>query len=360
MNTFRGFELHNDVIDELTNSKIKDIQEYIDRRLKKKLSRKSNQKVFKTEIDENVNKFTHISNFKYIRENFDKVKIGISSWETTNEQWKASVNGNPDLSLERYQRFVSLLNRVMKDINKPEYFVLPELACPANWFMFFAQKLQKKKISLISGIEYRHHKDDKYAVSNQTWAALSFDGFDFPYWILYRQDKQRPAIHEEHELFTINDKKLVPMNKWKTPPIINHGGFYFAILNCNEITNIEYRASLRGKVDALFAIEWNKDTESFKSIVEASALDIHTYIIQCNNRLYGDSRIRAPYKENWQRDIVRIKGGKSDYYVIGEIDIKALRKFQQNHRSPEQPFKPMPDGFELSSERNDFPKKGTN
>lgn len=58
------------------------------------------------------------------------------------------------------------------------------------------------------------------------------------------------------------------------------------------------------------------------------------YIIQCNDRQYGDSRIRAPFKESWQRDLLRVKGGITDYCVIGEIDVQALRQFQSSYRSP--------------------------
>jgi len=116
---------------------------------------------------------------------------------------------------------------------------------------------------------------------------------------------------------------------------------------CSELTNITYRAALCGKIDALFVPEWNKDTETFNALVESAALDIHAYIIQCNDRQYGDSRIRAPYKDSWKRDLVRLKGGVTDYFVIGEIDIMSLRKFQSSYRSPDGSFKPVPDGFDL-------------
>ena len=48
------------------------------------------------------------------------------------------------------------------------------------------------------------------------------------------------------------------------------------------------------------------DTDTFNALVESAALDIHAYIIQCNNRQYGDSRIRAPYKDRWKRDLLRV------------------------------------------------------
>lgn len=63
-----------------------------------------------------------------------------------------------------------------------------------------------------------------------------------------------------------------------------------------------------------------------------------------------------PYVNSWQRDLVRIKGGMEDYIVIGEIDIAALRSFQSSHRSPSGPFKPMPDGFQISFEREVLPR----
>jgi hypothetical protein len=78
--------------------------------------------------------------------------------------------------------------------------------------------------------------------------------------------------------------------------------------------------------------------------------------VQCNDRKYGDSRIRAPYKEVWQRDIIRLKGGVNDYFVVGEIDVEELRKFQSSHRSPDKPFKPVPDGFDIAYERKTLPK----
>lgn len=148
---------------------------------------------------------------------------------------------------------------------------------------------------------------------------------------------------------------MKPKITWKTPPIVQHGGFRFALLVCSELTNIRYRAALRGKVDALFVPEWNPDTETFNALVESAALDIHAYIIQCNDRQYGDSRIRAPFKETWQRDILRVKGGIDDYCVSGVIDIHALQEFQSSHRSPPSPFKPTPDGFVISAKRKRLP-----
>lgn len=65
--------------------------------------------------------------------------------------------------------------------------------------------------------------------------------------------------------------------------------------------------------------------------------------------------IRATFKETWQRDLLRLKGGITDHCVIGEIDVQALRQFQSSHRSAAKPFKPVPDGFEIDFGRKALP-----
>jgi len=283
-----------------------------------------------------------------------KVGIAVSSWLTNIESWVASVSRMPDPhSFDRYDRLTRLVSALISQPKGARYFILPELALPAHWFMRFAMKLQGRGISLISGIEYLHAGRNR--VRHQVWAALSHDGLGFPSTMIYRQDKQRPAYHEEQELRRVGGLQLKPEKTWRRPPIIQHGEFFFAMLVCSELTNIAYRAALRGAVDALFVPEWNPDTETFNALVESAALDIHSFIIQCNDRQYGDSRIRASGKNSWQRDVLRVKGGIADYCVIGEIDVDSLRGFQSSHRSPSDPFKPVPDGFAMMRERRVLP-----
>lgn len=70
----------------------------------------------------------------------------------------------------------------------------------------------------------------------------------------------------------------------------------------------------------------------------------------------SDSYIRAPFKDSWKRDVLRVKGGVTDYCVIGEIDVQVLRQFQSSYRSPGKPFKPVPDGFEIDIGRKVLPE----
>ena len=100
----------------------------------------------------------------------------------------------------------------------------------------------------------------------------------------------------------------------------------------------------------MFALEWNPDTKTFAALVESTANDLHAFVVQANNRKFGDSRIRAPAIEDYARDVVQVKGGVSDYYVLGEIDYQQLRA-EQRRKVKNRKFKPVPIGYKMSRRR---------
>ncbi len=51
----------------------------------------------------------------------------------------------------------------------------------------------------------------------------------------------------------------------------------------------------------------------------------------------------------------KAKGGVTDYCVIGEIGVQALRRFQSSYQSPGKPYKPVPDGFAIDVSRRVLP-----
>lgn len=284
----------------------------------------------------------------------EDITVAVTSWLVSDQSWEASVVQAQDPDVHRVDRLMDLINSVIKARNVPNYLILPELAIPQHLFHEIDNRLQHTKISLISGVEYTH--PSKSTVSNQVWGSLHRES-KYPPRSYLIQEKVRPAQHEEQHLFNVGGRSFhnVPNNSSPYPMIFKHCGIYFAILICSELTNIDYRSSLRGKIDLLFVPEWNQDTGSFDALVESSALDIHAYIVQCNNRQYGDSRIRSPSKDLWDRDIVRVRGGIDDYFVTGKLNIGALRNFQSYHRSPDGPFKPVPDGFKIAEYRRELP-----
>ncbi|MDP2850330.1 MAG: RNA-directed DNA polymerase [Sulfuricurvum sp.] len=277
-------------------------------------------------------------------------KIGITNYQVDDNEWYDAVKNKHDKSLSRYCKLEQIVNEAVK--KKPHYLVLPELSIPRDWAWLISRKLIVNGISLITGVEYLHNtiKGNKF-VRNSLMMFLTTDEYGYKSARMFRQDKVEGAHRESIEIRNIVGASLKADRKFEKKYIYNHGDFHFAGLICNELTDVSHRQFFKGKIDNLFIVEWNQDIKSFNSLVEASALDIHCYISQVNNRKYGDSRIRAPYKEDYEKDVVRIFGGNHDYLVVGEIDIKKLREFQSYKISPTSPFKPVPAGFILHSSR---------
>lgn len=289
--------------------------------------------------------------------------VALVNWQTDDQSYAASVCAVPDPNeLVRFRRTMKLINSIIASDVRPDYVVFPELSIPARWFSTIALKLKKSRISLIAGVEYLHDSK-KGGVHNQVWCSLMTDALGFPDSYFIRFEKIHPAIHEQAELKKRANTRLVFDMPNDRPIIVRHGSslanMCFSTLICSDLLNVDYRSFLRSKVDVVFVPSWNQDVDLYSSLVESAAFDLHSYIAVCNDRKYGDTRIRAPYHKNYKRDIVKIKGGESDYFVIGKVDVDALRRFQSYEISPtgeDALFKPVPIGFKISEERKTLPQ----
>lgn len=281
-------------------------------------------------------------------EQIPKPKIAITSFEVSDPEWNAAAVGTPMLTLERYERLNRMLDEVAKCRQRPDYVLFPECSIPRRWAMPSATRLVTRGISLIAGLEYRADANNPNKLYNEVLVALrsNFPGYTTNLCLF--QSKECAAWHEA-ELLSALGKRLPKYKPDKNRHVVYvHGGLCFGVLICSELTNIRNRALFQGKVDTLFIPEWNSDLESFGALVEASALDVHCYVAQANNRRYGDSRMRAPFKVHHERDVIRLKGGENDYFVVGTIDYMTPRRFQSFAVPPmgkNATFKPFPLGF---------------
>ncbi|MFC5861850.1 RNA-directed DNA polymerase [Acidicapsa dinghuensis] len=282
----------------------------------------------------------------------ERITIGISSYKTTEDQWKAAALGRHDRSLLRYRGLNDLINRMLTEPVRPDYIVFPELSIPLRWALRFAKKLASNRVSFLSGVEY--HRDTRPSVlRNDCLVSLVTNWPGYASHVVRLQSKFAAAHQEAVGLRRVDptrNKSLYrPTGYLALPTLYVHRGYCFSVLICSDLTTIANRSVLCGELDTLFVLEWNSDVKTFSSLVEATAMDLHTFVVQVNNRLYGDSRIRVPAKEDYLRDVVQVKGGISDYYVLGQIDYQSLRQ-EQRRKSP-RIFKPTPIGFTMSQRR---------
>lgn len=298
--------------------------------------------------------------------NRDNVIIALTNLKTTEKDWASSAANKPNLSLDRYQRISNLVNDILKLKPKPDYVIFPELSIPLDWVDSIASRLCSLGISIIAGTEYRHTGTKK--LISEAVLILADNRLGYSTFSKIWQPKLEPAVAEDKDLISIYGKEwdfdiTKPRGKNGIPrslrkPIYIHNNFHFGVMVCSELQNSKSRISFQGKVDALSILSWNQDLETFSTLIESAALDVHAYTILVNNRIYGDSRIRVPAKKSYNRDLARVRGGENDFAVAATLDIKELRAFQSHAKRWTQDsdkFKPLPEGFEIIQSRKLLP-----
>ncbi|MDJ0090952.1 reverse transcriptase domain-containing protein [Pantoea allii] len=282
------------------------------------------------------------------------VKVALTNYQTLDEHFDSALSGTPDESLIRYEKINKLINEILRNDQQTDYIVFPECSLPLRWAINISHRLGRQKKSLITGVEYYQQRGSSKIIRNDSLMSLTtvWPGYDSNLLIL--QPKLSPSHDEKKKL---SDKGLTLFNPNSNGneifPIYRHGGFHFGVIICSDLTNPANRTRFQGLVDCLFVLEWNPDVKTFSYLIEGASHDTHSFVIQVNNRKYGDSRVRAPYRKEYMRDSVRVKGGISDTYIIAEIDFGPLRDFQKNGNmlADDSLFKPVPIGFEMCKTR---------
>lgn len=280
--------------------------------------------------------------------------IALTNYYTSDAQFILALEGKPDQGIERYEKVNALINSIIRDSIRSDYIVFPECSLPLRWAMSIAQKLARQQISLIAGIEYYNSKKNSRTIRNDCLLSLVTNWPGYNSNVLFLQAKETPSHGEKKQL---EDKELIlhssSKERNKLFPIYKHGSFHFGAIICSDLTNPSNRHRFQGLIDCLFVLEWNPDVKTFSYLVEGTSHDTHSFVVQVNNRAYGDSRVRAPYRADYKRDSVRVKGGVSDTYVIASIDYNPLRKFQRRGvmTDNKSDFKPVPVGFKISKTR---------
>lgn len=306
-----------------------------------------------------INKTKPSSKIKIGMKKTDSVIVAVTSLSTKESCWEKTACDNPDHSLKRYKQICELINGVISSKPRPDYLFMPELSLPLKWVDSIADRLTAVGINLIAGTEYRHFKNDNLV--SEACLVLKDDRLGYPHWTRIWQQKLEPAPSEEENLTKFFGKSWAPQksSKW-VKPVYDHNGFHFGVMVCSELQNSKARVAFQGNIDALAVLSWNKDLETFSTLVESAVLDIHAYTIFVNNRNYGDSRVRSPAKQSFLRDLARIKGGENDFFVTVKLDIKKLREFQSRAKrwpKDSDPFKPVPEGFKISASRKILPPR---
>lgn len=281
-------------------------------------------------------------NFEINKENkITKPRIAFANTEILDENILNSILENPNLTSARYNKLANILKKARQE--DANLLLFPECFIPINLLSTLSRYAVDNENLIITGLEHITINKTSFNFV-ATILPVTVNGIKDSTVILRLKNNYSPAeerlINEHHLNVPKPSKELVQIINWRN--------LYFSVCYCFEMANISHREKLKGKIDLLIGIEWNKDIPYFSNIVESSTRDLHCYVAQVNTSNFGDTRLSQP-KETALKDILKLKGGINDLIIIGEIDHGKLRKFQRIktsiHNSKE--FKPLPPNFPL-------------
>lgn len=272
----------------------------------------------------------------------DKPKISFANTKVDEDSIIGSIRGTPNLSRGRYQKLSKILRSARKE--NSDFLLFPEFFIPVNLLSSITRYSEKNEVLTTIGLE---HINVNGVAFNFIVTIMPVDVSGIKDAVVVFRLKNHYAPVEEWLID--GNHALIPKPARYRYDIFIWKNIYFSTYYCFELANSMHRSLLKGKIDLLIGIEWNKDTNYYSNIVETTTRDLHVFMAQVNTSQYGDTRLSQPV-ETAKKDILRLKGGTNDAILVAELDIKSLREFQRKkfsltHVSKE--FKPLPPDFSL-------------
>lgn len=275
----------------------------------------------------------------------EKIKIAVANVKVEEKYFFAVLNRDTkdNKNLNRYEQLAKVLNEARKE--KVDILVLPENYVPIDWIPKLTSFSANNQMAIITGVEHfiTCLGENQQYVNNYTAVILPYKIDDYKYAFIGWHNKVYYSPGEKR-LITGYDYKY---NEGKTLELYYWSGIYFPVFCCFELASIANRSRFQGYADLFIAIECNKDTNYYSSIVESLCRDIHCYCVQVNSSNYGDSRIVQP-TNSVRLNIIRTKGGINSTILVDTVNIEKLRRHQIKEyelQNETKEFKPTPPGF---------------
>ncbi|MGW1454522.1 RNA-directed DNA polymerase [Salegentibacter agarivorans] len=252
--------------------------------------------------------------------NLKNFKVAVANTVVQEDNIVKSLFEKPNESNDRRDDLIDILNASEK--SKTDALILPEVSVPYPWLPQLTDEARRKQRMIIMGLEHItiNNKAFNYLV---TCLPIKHNGIKDCIVSLRLKNHYSPA---EQNLIWSKGREIPKVTPYYYEQFVWRG-VHFSCYNCYELADIEHRALFKGKIDILFASEYNRDINYFSNIAESVSRDVHCAFIQSNSSQFGDSRITIP-KKTALKDILRLKGGINSVVLVGKLDIVELREFQ--------------------------------
>lgn len=250
--------------------------------------------------------------------------IGLANTFVTEEDALQSlIDPSHKMTIHDKEQLFHMANMAANE--KATFLTFPEFFIPIFWLKDISRFSQKNQISIISGLRYIRNGEQAY---NFTTIIQPYHYNNYTQSIVLFREKNFYAPEEKLYLYKLGYHVKNP--KIPCYYVVKTSSLVFSTILCYEFTDINSRAILKSKIDALFVPQLNKDTNYFSSIVEATSRDLHCVIIQANTSKYGDSRITGPY-DTVHKNSLQIKGGINDTILVGKLQLPEIKKARNDY-----------------------------
>ena len=260
------------------------------------------------------------------------VNVAVGSIDITEQKCIQGFDRWKNISIKDKELFFEILHDAFSCFSNKErgtmVLVLPELCYPFYWINDLIRFSKRSQIAIITGLQYLGD------VSNQKYnyiaTILPFKSGSKGYqnaFIHIREKNDYSPL--EFEMLT-KEGAFCRNKNTAEYQVFNWQGIRITPIDCFELTDIMARAILKGNSDIIAVAEFNSDTTYFSNIIDSTVRDLHAFVIQANTSHLGDSRVTGPYDRD-NKDIFKIKGGDNDHVVIGSIEFRKLKEYQNNY-----------------------------
>lgn len=215
-----------------------------------------------------------------------------------------------------------------------DLIIFPEMSVPKEAIGDLFRFVKKNNVVILFGA---FPEKDNHGVLRNTlhWMFPTTDrvgNIDVQY---LKQDKIFPIEAE------ISKLGIVPAN----PQIIWRLNFApenrLCAINCYELTNIDIKALLSGRVEFVSVCASNTDVSLFDGQAKSYSYDLYGFVCIVNSGLKGGSCIYAPYKGENEKQIIHLHGEEQLLVPAVVIDTSDFRSKKG------KPVKTEPAGFKI-------------
>lgn len=241
-----------------------------------------------------------------------------------------NINIDPITASRVWQEIKSGIALLLKDPNKPDIILIPELHLPNDKISLIKSISLKNNVVIIAGIDF--YKDPLYdRVRNRGVITIPNN------WGSRLLSNRLNSLMFGKTYFTYMEKAMfnnLALKKCVEYPeqnmyIFKSGKFgNFGIMICSDIFDIERMLLYQTRIHHLFIISLNKDLTTYFHMAESLARLLYCNIIICNTGFYGGSVVISPFDNQQDRLIYKYQGQKMFNTHLVSIPNESLDKAQ--------------------------------